>query len=250
MSGFSVALKLHTGVISTQYVGPLKAARSRKPLGYLVPSGDGYPHCCTVSYAAPAPTVFAAPGLVVEHISPALAVCPAPASVVEYILQRQRQATPRQRQPCSPRQLLSWNTLLRLLQCVRHQLQIVECIAPVAKLRRASVYSVCHTRSRRGFHVSSSSSVCCTSSCRGEHRSSASGKPCRVLSWTTFLQILRCMPHQLLWWSTSLQRRSCNTFSSSYRVCRTRRVHCVAQHWRELQRIRRCTRGSLHSRSR
>ena len=85
MSGFSVALKLHKGVISTQYLGPLKAARSRKLPGYLVPGGDGYPHSCTESYAAPAPTVFAAPGLVVEHTSPDPAVHAAPAPVVQYV---------------------------------------------------------------------------------------------------------------------------------------------------------------------
>ena len=58
------------------------------------------------------------------------------------------------------------------------------------KLRRASVYSFCHT-----------------SSCCGFHFSSASGKLRRVLSWNTFLQILRCMPHQVLSWSTSLKRQ-------------------------------------------
>ena len=137
--GVSVALKLHTIVVSTQFGGPLKAARSRKPLGYSVPGEtvtrllwntllqllQCMPHRLrvwstylpppTTSYAVPAPAVFAAPVSVVEHISPAVAVCAAPVSVVEYI-----------------------------------------STAPAAS---DGAYSVCRTSSCRGIHFSSCCSV-------------------------------------------------------------------------------------------
>ena len=80
--GFSVSLKLHTVVISTQYGEPLKAARSRKRLWYSVPGEDGYPHTeRAASYVAPVASwstgtgrvlCFTAP--VVEYIVPASAL--------------------------------------------------------------------------------------------------------------------------------------------------------------------------------
>ena len=164
MSGFSVALKLHTGVISTQYVGPLKAARSREASGVfgsrwrrlptllhrVLRRASAYSVCCTrscrrthfssscsvsrtsfcggvhitapaASYAAPAPTLFAAPASVVElHYSGSCSVYGTSSN--RGVHRSSGKATPRQRLQCLPHQVPSWISCLQLQQCMLHQL--------------------------------------------------------------------------------------------------------------------------------
>ena len=103
--------------------------------------------------------------------------------------------------------------------------------APVPVVEQfSSSCSVYRTSSQRGVHIYSASgklrrasaySYCCNSSCRGTHFSSSYRYAAPVEHIASHRQ---CTLHMLL--ST------------------------LHQHWRELQRIRRCTRGSLHSRSR
>ena len=66
-----LALKLHTGVISTHYVWPFKPVRSRKTPGYSV-----HRETATSMYT---------PGTMVECAAPALAVYAAGTPIVEYV---------------------------------------------------------------------------------------------------------------------------------------------------------------------
>ena len=120
----------------------------------------------SVSYAAPAPSMYAAPACL-SCASPASAVYAAPSPVVKSVFQVQRYVLLRQLLVSMPHQRQSLNTSLQRKRQVTsrqrrqwwpHRLQDrVHRSSATGELRCASGYSACRTSSNTGTHRSSAS---------------------------------------------------------------------------------------------